>query len=148
MARADDRNRLCGLQRASGPASFLGPWFDACPHGASLGGAGAQSARLASFLKAGAKRKGDTSHTRTNSGVKPDDLLKLAGSKGFGGLKRALKEKTAESRWFATTGQAPFGRAKAAYWKINLATSCRSDKLSGRGLFQPSGLACPRTYQV
>ncbi len=29
-----------------------------------------------------------------------------------------------------TTGQAPFGRAKAAYWKINLATSCRNDTLS------------------
>jgi hypothetical protein len=42
------------------------------------------------------------------------------GSKTFGGLNRRLKEKTAESRWFATTGQAPFGRAKAAYWKINL----------------------------
>ena len=41
------------------------------------------------------------------------------GSKAFGGLHRRLKEKTAESRWFATTGQAPFGRAKAAYWKIN-----------------------------
>jgi hypothetical protein len=41
------------------------------------------------------------------------------GSKTFGGLNRRLKEKTAESRWFATTGQAPFGRAKAAYWKIN-----------------------------
>jgi hypothetical protein len=40
------------------------------------------------------------------------------GSKTFGGLNRRLKEKTAESRWFATTGQAPFGRAKAAYWKI------------------------------
>src|SRR4029453_686824 len=25
----------------------------------------------------------------------------------------------AESRWFETTGQAPFGRAKAAYWKLN-----------------------------
>ena len=41
------------------------------------------------------------------------------GSKAFGGLHRRLKEKTAESRWFETTGQAPFGRAKAAYWKIN-----------------------------
>jgi hypothetical protein len=41
------------------------------------------------------------------------------GSKAFGGLNRRLKEKTAESRWFETTGQAPFGRAKAAYWKIN-----------------------------
>jgi hypothetical protein len=41
------------------------------------------------------------------------------GSKAFGGLIRRLKEKTAESRWFETTGQAPFGRAKAAYWKIN-----------------------------
>jgi hypothetical protein len=40
------------------------------------------------------------------------------GSKAFGGLHRRLKEKTAESRWFETTGQAPFGRAKAAYWKI------------------------------
>jgi hypothetical protein len=40
------------------------------------------------------------------------------GSKAFGGLNRRLKEKTAESRWFETTGQAPFGRAKAAYWKI------------------------------
>src|SRR6516162_3742476 len=29
------------------------------------------------------------------------------------------KRPPAESRWFATTGQAPFGRAKAAYWKIN-----------------------------
>jgi len=26
------------------------------------------------------------------------------GSKTFGGLNRRLKEKTAESRWFATTG--------------------------------------------
>jgi hypothetical protein len=43
------------------------------------------------------------------------------GSKAFGGLHRRLKEKTAESRWFETTGQAPFGRAKAAYWKINTA---------------------------
>jgi hypothetical protein len=42
------------------------------------------------------------------------------GSKAFGGLHRRLKEKTAESRWFETTGQAPFGRAKAAYWKIKL----------------------------
>jgi hypothetical protein len=42
------------------------------------------------------------------------------GSKAFGGLNRRLKEKTAESRWFETTGQAPFGRAKAAYWKINV----------------------------
>jgi hypothetical protein len=42
------------------------------------------------------------------------------GSKAFGGLHRRLKEKTAESRWFETTGQAPFGRAKAAYWKINV----------------------------
>jgi hypothetical protein len=42
------------------------------------------------------------------------------GSKAFGGLNRRLKEKTAECRWFETTGQAPFGRAKAAYWKINL----------------------------
>jgi hypothetical protein len=41
------------------------------------------------------------------------------GSKAFGGLHRRLKEKTAESRWFETTGQAPFGRAKAASWKIN-----------------------------
>jgi hypothetical protein len=41
------------------------------------------------------------------------------GSKAFGGLNRRLEEKTAESRWFETTGQAPFGRAKAAYWKIN-----------------------------
>ena len=30
------------------------------------------------------------------------------------------KRPPAESRWFATTGQAPFGRAKAAYWKINV----------------------------
>jgi len=42
------------------------------------------------------------------------------GSKAFGGLNRRLKEKTAESRWFETTGQAPFGRAKAAYWKIQI----------------------------
>src|SRR4029453_14874229 len=42
----------------------------------------------------------------------------MVGSKAFGGLNRRLKEKTAESRWFETTGQAPFGRAKAAYWKI------------------------------
>jgi hypothetical protein len=42
------------------------------------------------------------------------------GSKAFGGLHRRLKEKTAESRWFETTGQAPFGRAKAAYWKIKI----------------------------
>ena len=28
-------------------------------------------------------------------------------------------EKTSENRWFETTGQASFGRAKAAYWKIN-----------------------------
>jgi hypothetical protein len=41
------------------------------------------------------------------------------GSKTFGGLNHRLKEKAAESRWFATTGQAPFGRAKAASWKIN-----------------------------
>ena len=47
------------------------------------------------------------------------------GSKAFGGLHRRLKEKTAESRWFETTDQAPFGRAKAAYWKINL--SMRTD---------------------
>ena len=39
------------------------------------------------------------------------------GSKAFGGLNRRLKENTAESRWFETTGQAPFG-AKAASWKI------------------------------
>ena len=45
------------------------------------------------------------------------------GSKAFGGLHRRLKEKTAESRWFETTGQAPFGRAKAAYWKINAGTA-------------------------
>ena len=44
-----------------------------------------------------------------------DHQLKLVGSKAFGGLNRRLKEKTAESRWFETTGQAPFGRAKAAY---------------------------------
>jgi hypothetical protein len=50
------------------------------------------------------------------------------GSKAFGGLHRRLKEKTAESRWFETTGQAPFGRAKAAYWKINC---------------HPSGVKCP-----
>jgi len=30
-----------------------------------------------------------------------------------------MKEKTAESRWFEITGQAPFGRAKATFWKIN-----------------------------
>ena len=47
------------------------------------------------------------------------------GSKAFGGLHRRLKEKTAESRWFATTGQAPFGRAKAAYWKININSELR-----------------------
>jgi hypothetical protein len=47
------------------------------------------------------------------------------GSKTFGGLNRRLKEKTAESRWFATTGQAPFGRAKAAYWKININSELR-----------------------
>jgi hypothetical protein len=46
----------------------------------------------------------------------------MAGSKAFGGLHRRLKEKTAESRWFETTGQAPFGRAKAAYWKIKART--------------------------
>ena len=45
---------------------------------------------------------------------------KLVGSNAFGGLNRRLKEKTAESWWFETTGQAPFGWAKAAYWKINL----------------------------
>src|SRR5215475_5267081 len=44
---------------------------------------------------------------------------KLVGSKAFGGLNRRLKEKKAESRWLETTGQAPFGRAKAAYWKLN-----------------------------
>src|SRR5262249_49837642 len=33
---------------------------------------------------------------------------------------RRLKEKAAESRWFETTGQAPSGRAKAAYWKIKV----------------------------
>src|SRR5262249_53675991 len=38
----------------------------------------------------------------------------------FGGLNRRLKEKAAESRWFETTGQAPSGRAKAAYWKIKI----------------------------
>jgi hypothetical protein len=48
------------------------------------------------------------------------------GSKTFGGLNRRLKEKTAESRWFATTGQAPFGRAKAAYWKIKALRACPS----------------------
>src|SRR4030095_1732222 len=42
----------------------------------------------------------------------------LVGSKAFGGLDRRLKGKTAESRLFETTGQAPFGRAKAAYGKI------------------------------
>lgn len=47
-----------------------------------------------------------------------DHQLKAGGFKAFGGLHRRLKEKTAESRWFETTGQAPFGRAKAAYWKI------------------------------
>jgi hypothetical protein len=49
------------------------------------------------------------------------------GSKAFGGLHRRLKEKTAESRWFETTGQAPFGRAKAAYWKINIEQDGLSD---------------------
>jgi len=47
------------------------------------------------------------------------------GSKAFGGLNRRLKEKTAESRWFETTGQAPFGRAKAAYWKIKAFAALR-----------------------
>jgi hypothetical protein len=42
------------------------------------------------------------------------------GSQAFGGLHRRLQEKTAESRWLETTGQAPFGRAKAAYWKSKL----------------------------
>jgi hypothetical protein len=55
------------------------------------------------------------------------------GSKAFGGLNRRLKEKTAESRWFETTGQAPFGRAKAAYWKIK-------PKVTLRGLFVLSTL--------
>jgi len=40
----------------------------------AFGGAGAQSARGASFLKPEAKREGDTSHKRTNSSIKPDDL--------------------------------------------------------------------------
>ena len=49
-----------------------------------------------------------------------DHQLKAGGlRKDFGGLNRRLKETAAESRWFETTGQAPFGRAKAAYWKIN-----------------------------
>jgi hypothetical protein len=53
------------------------------------------------------------------------------GSKAFGGLHRRLKEKTAESRWFETTGQAPFGRAKAAYWKINQ-KNAHSHSFSGK----------------
>jgi hypothetical protein len=40
---------------------------------------------------------------------------KLAGSKAFDGLHRRLKEKTTESRWFETTGQAPFDRDKEVY---------------------------------
>jgi hypothetical protein len=55
------------------------------------------------------------------------------GSKAFGGLNRRLKEKTAESRWFETTGQAPFGRAKAAYWKINRFHGSSSMERSSRG---------------
>src|SRR5215471_2984212 len=45
-----------------------------------------------------------------------------------------MKEKTAESRWFATTGQAPFGRAKAAYWKINR-KGCKGDMSTSIGSF-------------
>jgi len=53
------------------------------------------------------------------------------GSKAFGGLHRRLKEKTAESRWFETTGQAPFGRAKAAYWKIKVQAALHIQGLLG-----------------
>src|SRR4029434_9887727 len=49
----------------------------------------------------------------------PASREKLVVSEAYGGRNRGLKEKTAESRWFETTGQAPFGRAKAAYCKIN-----------------------------
>src|SRR2546425_5926892 len=48
-----------------------------------------------------------------------------------------LKEKTAESRWFETTGQAPFGRAKAAYWKINLHDTAMGSRLHNLGIQQP-----------
>jgi hypothetical protein len=57
------------------------------------------------------------------------------GSKAFGGLNRRLKEKTAESRWFETTGQAPFGRAKAAYWKINYDDSRKNSSHKSKSQF-------------
>jgi len=58
------------------------------------------------------------------------------GSKAFGGLNRRLKEKTAESRWFETTGQASFGRAKATYWKINTVVAVRDHVVFDHGCFQ------------
>jgi hypothetical protein len=84
------------------------------------------------------------------------------GSKAFGGLNRRLKEKTAESRWFETTGQAPFGRAKAAYWKITHGEINRPHRLTIFGRVDvadaqqaadaarggAAGVACSRQQEV
>src|SRR6266568_2398107 len=40
-------------------------------------------------------------------------------AEGTDGEIKRTKRPPAKSWWFQTTGQAPFGRAKAAYWKIN-----------------------------
>jgi hypothetical protein len=44
--------------------------------------------------------------------------LKAGGLK-IGGLNRRLKEKAAESRWFAARAERPSGGLKAALWKSN-----------------------------
>src|SRR5215470_8260627 len=75
VTRSDNRNRLCRFQRTSGLTALFEPRLGACPHRTRLGGARAQSARVASCLKPEAKREGDTSHKRTKSSLKPDDLL-------------------------------------------------------------------------
>jgi len=58
-------------------------------------------------------------HTITRAPACRSPSSQLAGSNAFGGLHRRLQENTAASRWCDTTGQAPCGRAKAAYWKVN-----------------------------
>src|SRR5215475_1248275 len=73
VARADDRDRVCRLQRTSWLTSFFGPWPRARPHGVGVRGAGAQSARVASLLKAEAECAGD--QARKYSCVKPDALV-------------------------------------------------------------------------
>jgi hypothetical protein len=76
VPRSDHRKRLCGWQRTSGGAALCEPRLGACPHRACLGGVHAQPAGVASFLKSEATRKGATSRTRTNCGIKPDDLFR------------------------------------------------------------------------